>query len=141
MMKPTSSLPRRMALAIAAASAGLTLAVTATIAGGLGLLAPAAPQLPPTSTGVEQPAQPPLAPAVTDGLASALTGSSDRSADTGSVAPSSGAGDVRLARREHDGNDRRGEQAEKLRRVPLTGASVERTARLVISRDHEDDDD
>ena len=138
-MKPNSSIPRRTALAIAAASAGLTLAVTATIASSFGLIAPAAPP-PATNMGVEQPTQAPLAPVVTDSLASAPTGGVDRSATTGPIAPSSGPGGSRVARREHDdeGDDRR---TEKLRRAPLSGSTVERTARLAVSRDHGDDDD
>ena len=138
-MKPNSSIPRRTVLAIAAASAGLTLAVTATIASCFGLIAPAAPP-PATSTGVAEPAQAPLVPVVTDGLASAPTGGADQSATTGPIAPSSGPGDVRVARRERDaeGDDRR---SERLRPAPLTGSSVERTARLADSRNHEDDDD
>lgn len=138
-MKPNSSIPRRTVLAIAAASAGLTLAVTATIASSFGLIAPAAPP-PATSTDVAQPTQAPLAPVVTDSLASVPPGTVDQSAESAAPAPSAGPGDMRVARREHDddGDDRR---SEKLRRTPLTGSSVERTARLAVSRDHEDDDD
>jgi hypothetical protein len=138
-MKPNSSVPRRTVLAIAAASAGLTLAVTATIASSFGLIAPAAPP-PATDTGVAQPTQAPLAPGVTDGLASQLPGAVDQSTTSAATARSSGPGDVGVALREHhnEGDDRR---RETLRRAPLTGASAERTARPAVSRDDEDDDD
>lgn len=140
-MKPNSSVPRRTAFAIAAASAGLTLAVTATVAGGLGLIAPAA-SWPTPSAGSEKPAQPPLGPMVTESLASAPTDGVDRSAATIAVPPSTGSNDVRLARREHeDDDDDHDERVEKVRRTALTGASAERPARRLVSRDHGDDDD
>src|SRR5688572_16679377 len=100
-MKPNSSIPRRTAFAVAAASAGLTLAITATIASSFGWIAPAT-SAPATSTGVEQPAQPPLAPVVIDRLAAVPPGSVDQSATNGAAAPPLRPDDARQARREHD---------------------------------------
>ena len=140
-MKPNSGVPRRTMLAIAAASAGLTLAVTATIAGGLGLIEPAAAS-PRPSAGNEQPAQPWPGPMATESLVSAPTGGVERSAATVWVAPSTGSTDVRLARREHEDDDADHDgRAEKARRTSLTEASAERSTRRPVSRDRGDDDD
>jgi hypothetical protein len=138
-MKPNSSIPRRTAFAIAAASAGLTLAVTATIAGGLGLIAPVT-SAPAVSTGGEQPAQQPLAPVTADRPASVPPGSVDQSATNGAAVPPSRPDDARQARREHD-DDNDNRRPEKLRGASPTGSSAERSARLAIRRGHEDDDD
>src|SRR5690349_11445132 len=118
-MKPNASFPRRTALAIAAASVGLTLAVSATIAVTLGLVAPA-PSAPAIRTGGEQPAQPLPVPVMTDGFASAPIGSGEPSTATGATARATVADDVRLARREHDDDDDR----KKVRRPSATRASV-----------------
>jgi hypothetical protein len=137
-MKPNSSLPRRTALAVAAASAGLTLAITATIAGGLGLMAPAAPVSSP-SAGQEQPMQSPPALVTSDGLASIPIESAGQRAATIAVVSSTGSTDARLARRDHEADDD-DERAEKVRRTSPTGASAERLARLPVSRNRGGDD-
>jgi hypothetical protein len=131
-MKSNSSIPRRTAFAIAAASAGLTLAVTATIASSFGLIA--------LRTGGEQSTQEPLVPVVIDRLASVPPGSVDQSATIGSAAPPPGLDGARQARREHD-DDNDNRRAEKLRRASPIGSSAELSARRVVSRDHEDHDD
>jgi hypothetical protein len=136
-MKPNSSLPRRTALAVAAASAGLTLAVAATIAGGFGLLAPAAPVSPP-STGQEQPIYQPPVPVTSDGLASIRTESLGQPAATLAAAPSTGSTDVRLARRKH-GHDDDDERVENARRASPSGVSADRSARLAVGRSHGND--
>lgn len=138
-MKPDSSVPRRTAFAIAAASAGLTLAVTATIASSFGLIAPAT-SAPEMRTGGEQPTQQPLVPVAIERLAAVSPGSVDRSATNGSAAPPPGLAGARQVRREHD-DDNDNSRTEKLRRASPSGSSAERAARRGISRDHEDDDD
>jgi hypothetical protein len=138
-MKSNSSIPRRTAFAIAAASAGLTLAVTATIASSFGLIAPAT-SAPVLRTGGEQSTQEPLVPVVIDRLASVPPGSVDQSATIGSAAPPPGLDGARQARREHD-DDNDNRRAEKLRRASPIGSSAELSARQVVSRDHEDHDD
>ena len=137
-MKPTSSVPRRTALAIAAASAGLTLAVTATIASSLGLIAPAAPVATP-SMGREQPIQQPTASVMGDGLASIPTDAVGQPATAEMTRQAARIDEGRSARGKHDDDDRR---VETLRRSSPGAAAAGRSASQVLSRAlHEDDDD
>jgi hypothetical protein len=138
-MKPNSSIPRRTAFAIAAASAGLTLAVTATIASSFGLIVPAT-SAPAVRTGGELSTQEPLVPAVIDRLAAVPPGSVDQLTANGAASPPTGPVDARQARRERD-DDNDNRRTGKVRRASPTGSSAERSARRVVSRDHEDHDD
>jgi hypothetical protein len=137
-MKQTPSFPRRTALAIAAASAGLTLAVTATIASSLGLIAPAAPVAAP-STGQEQPIQQPSVTSMSEGLASSPTDSVGQPATTEMTRQATRVEEGRSARREHDGDN---ESDGKLRPTSSSDAAARRSASQALSRAyHEDDDD
>ncbi|MCC6176210.1 MAG: hypothetical protein IT305_12965 [Chloroflexi bacterium] len=136
-MKQTSSFPRRTALAIAAASAGLTLAVTATIASSLGLIAPAAPVAAP-STVQEQPLQQPSVPTVNEGLAFIPADLVGQPATAEATRQTATIEDVRSTRREHDHDDDRG---EKLRRSSPSDAAAERSVRQLVSRAHHEEDD
>lgn len=139
-MKQTSSIPRRTALAIAAASAGLTLAVTAMVASSLGLIAPAAPGSAP-STGQEQPIQQPPLPITSDALASVPADSASQPPASEMTRASTRGEDGRSARRKHDDDDDDDRRDEKLRRSPTNGAAVGWSASQVLRRDHHDDDD
>ena len=135
-MKPTSSVPRRTALAIAAASAGLTLAITATIASSLGLLAPAAPVATP-STGQEQPSQQPPVPMMSDGLTSIPSDSVGQPDTTEMTRQAARVEEGRSARREHDDDDR----GVRPRQSSPSDAAAGRSARQVVGRTHHEEDD
>jgi hypothetical protein len=127
MTKPIPSLTRRTALAIAAASAGVTLAITATLASSLGLIAPY-PAPPVMNTATRQPTQQAPAPLFTDGLAKPATPVSSQPSNA-----------VAVAHREHDDTER----SEQARRSAPTSPSVERSASPLTSRTNrkESDDD